>query len=556
MKRIIRWGCPLLFLVLCIAVFSFLHAFTVTDETMEYIDWQAAVQIQADGAETPYEIGVYTNMPEKNGTFRFTGQLPAGLEDGYLMFETTGEDLALSLNGREIYRSSALALEGAVGIAQANVPLPENAEGELVMTCTVLDPDYAMFPPLLRFMPTDLSQTEPMAYANLYGIPAGVAAMALLLVAGLFLLGIVRGKIDWSLIPLMAATAGLMVYHISQSCGYYFLSGPLLAVFSWRGMGWLTLLALAVYLVMNRRRAFWRYLGYAAAASAGTLLLCYLVSLAGGGYLSNYIHTALAGLFQSGVYSGLLYWLTLWLAVVCALISAYWVMRSFAQQRAEAQSLALKNKLVMDGYRAIEGRMREGAALRHEYRHQLTAMDLLYRKGDYRGIGAMLEELHRQNEKQAQTQFTENFTMNAILQDAASRAARESTSFEAQVHVPAELAIPENDLCVLLMNMLDNALEACAGVEPPAARYIRFKAEMKNGFLAIRCENSYAGSLKTDGQGHLTTTKAEPESHGFGLKQMSATAEKYHSLLDISFTEKEHVFVAQTALKLPEKKSA
>lgn len=284
---------------------------------------------------------------------------------------------------------------------------------------------------------------------------------------------------------------------------------------------------------------------------------CYAISFPwrGGGYLSNYIHTALAGLFQSGVYSGLLYWLTLWLAVVCALISAYWVMRSFAQQRAEAQSLALKNKLVMDGYRAIEGRMREGAALRHEYRHQLTAMDLLYRKGDYRGIGAMLEELHRQNEKQAQTQFTENFTMNAILQDAASRAARESTSFEAQVHVPAELAIPENDLCVLLMNMLDNALEACAGVEPPAARYIRFKAEMKNGFLAIRCENSYAGSLKTDGQGHLTTTKAEPESHGFGLKQMSATAEKYHSLLDISFTEKEHVFVAQTALKLPEKKA-
>ena len=55
--------------------------------------------------------------------------------------------------------------------------------------------------------------------------------------------------------------------------------------------------------------------------------------------------------------------------------------------------------------------------------------------------------------------------------------------------------------------------------------------------------------------GELHTTKPDNMAHGFGLPQMSAVAEKYHSLLDISYTE-EHVFIVQTVLKLPKKKQA
>lgn len=146
--------------------------------------------------------------------------------------------------------------------------------------------------------------------------------------------------------------------------------------------------------------------------------------------------------------------------------------------------------------------------------------------------------------------FTENFTVNAILQDAASRAAQADTAFDAQVRLPKTLPVPENDLCALLMNMLDNALEASGQVEPPAQRFIRFKAEVKNGFLAVKCENRYAGALRTDETGKLQTTKPDAAAHGFGLPQMTAIAEKYASLLDISQTE-DHVFILQTALKLP-----
>ena len=199
--------------------------------------------------------------------------------------------------------------------------------------------------------------------------------------------------------------------------------------------------------------------------------------------------------------------------------------------------------------------MRDSAALRHEFRHQITALDALYQQKDFDRLGKLLSDLKHQESQLSQTRFTDNITVNAILQDAASRAAQAGAAFNTQVHIPTELTIPEKDLCTLLMNMLDNALEACKQVEKPEERFIRFKADVKNGFLAIKCENRYAGILNEGEHGELHTTKPDNMAHGFGLPQMSAVAEKYHSLLDISYTE-EHVFIVQTALKLPKKKQA
>ena len=556
MKKAVRWICPVVFLLLCATVVWFLHLFTVTDETITYIDWQSAVQIVQDGTQTPYELdGSVTATPEQEGTFCFVASLPGDLGCGYLMFETSGLDLTMSLNGKDIFSSSTALPEGTLGMATANVPLPEGAAGELTMTCTILDTGNALFPPLLRFVPNEIGEAQSIAYANLYGMPAGVTAAAMLLVAGLFLLSMVRKKTEWSLIPLFLALVGLTAYRLIQSCGYYFLPEAAVRFCTWTGFAWLTPLALAVYLAMNRRRDFWRLLGFAAAWSAGALLAAYLISLAGGWYLSDYINGAVSGLFTYGFYDGLLYWFTLWLAVVCALISAYWLLCALARQQAQTQALELKNRLILDNYHAIEQKMRDSAALRHEFRHQVAALDSLYQQKDFDGLGRLLNEWKQQDTRFAQTRFTDNFTVNAILQDAASRAAKAGIAFHAQVHIPEALTITESDLCTLLMNMLDNALEACARVEKPEERFIHFKADVKNGFLAVKCENRYSGSLKKDEHGNLQTTKPDAQAHGFGLSQMSAVVEQYHSLLDISYTE-DRIFIVQTALKLPKKKQA
>lgn len=72
--------------------------------------------------------------------------------------------------------------------------------------------------------------------------------------------------------------------------------------------------------------------------------------------------------------------------------------------------------------------------------------------------------------------------------------------------------------------------------------------QIRRQYLAIRCENTYSGTLRTDKNGELLTAKDDASDHGFGLMKMRAIAKKYGSVLDISYDENR--FTVMTALKL------
>lgn len=103
MKHAVRRICILIFLVLCAAVFQFFHLFMVTDKSMQFVDWQSAVQILEDGSQVPFDqLNAYSNTDTPSGTYRFTAELTPTAEAGYLLFELSGEELTLSLNGEEL----------------------------------------------------------------------------------------------------------------------------------------------------------------------------------------------------------------------------------------------------------------------------------------------------------------------------------------------------------------------------------------------------------------------------------------------------------------------
>ena len=132
MKRCFRWICPIFFLSLCAIAIWFLHLFTIVDDTMLYINWQSSVQIKDDGSEQPFVSDGFSNATDLKGSYCFTAQLPEEIPSGCLLFETSGVSLSLSLNGTEIYQSSASLWENTPSMSQATIPLPEGATGELV----------------------------------------------------------------------------------------------------------------------------------------------------------------------------------------------------------------------------------------------------------------------------------------------------------------------------------------------------------------------------------------------------------------------------------------
>ncbi len=89
---------------------------------------------------------------------------------------------------------------------------------------------------------------------------------------------------------------------------------------------------------------------------------------------------------SGGYYTNFIYWLTWWLVLACAVLSAWELVRSIARTRGEARAIALKNQLVMENYRNIEAKLRENAALQHEFNHRIAAMDAMLQEGDYVGL--------------------------------------------------------------------------------------------------------------------------------------------------------------------------
>jgi hypothetical protein len=559
MGKLRRYVCGTVFLLLCLGTVLFLRGFTQAGTVYQYLPWQSAAVTDENGNTEPFDL--QASMMESSGaktgcTYTFTTVLESPPQDGYLVFETSGAEITLTLDGIELFRSvsgSPWAAE-TLGREQVQIPLTQNTAGQtLTLSLKPIVPEgIPVFPPLMRVTSLAMEGRDVMAYANLYALPTGALALALVLVSGLFLLGLSDRRANWSLLALILALAVMATHRIAIGCGYYFFSPEINSILV---QDWLWLLPSAcilIYLLLNRKREFWRQLGQISLWAFAALLVVYLISLLRQGYLADYVRETVVNLFLYGSWRDPIYWLTIYLAGACALIAARALIRSIAKMQAETQMLTLKNQLALDSCRAMEQSSRRTAVLRHELKNDISALHSIYRQGNLAELGRRLAELDQLQSTLIPARYTDNFLVNAILQDAAARAGDAGIFFEAYATVPEKLGITEQDMSSLLMNVLDNALEAAGKVEPAGARSILFRAEVKNGFLAVSCKNSYDGTLRTDEQGAFLTTKAEQDAHGFGLRQMRAVAEKYNSMLDVSYTEDS--FIVRTALKLAELK--
>lgn len=142
--------------------------------------------------------------------------------------------------------------------------------------------------------------------------------------------------------------------------------------------------------------------------------------------------------------------------------------------------------------------------------------------------------------------YSDNYTVNVLLQNTAARASGLGVAFTASAPLPERLSINESDLCSLLINMLDNALEAAA--KTAGKGKINISIKVVQDILSIKCENSYSGSLLLDKEDGFVSTKSSPENHGWGLRQMRYVAGKYNGILDITHTDDR--FTIQTALSM------
>ncbi|MFA9462962.1 MAG: GHKL domain-containing protein [Velocimicrobium sp.] len=89
------------------------------------------------------------------------------------------------------------------------------------------------------------------------------------------------------------------------------------------------------------------------------------------------------------------------------------------------------------------------------------------------------------------------------------------------------------DICTILGNALDNAIECEIQIEDVEKRLIHVEVLSKKEFVVLRFENYFEGNLQYENN-LLATTKANKEYHGYGIKSIQFTAKKYNGWVTIN----------------------
>ena len=141
-----------------------------------------------------------------------------------------------------------------------------------------------------------------------------------------------------------------------------------------------------------------------------------------------------------------------------------------------------------------------------------------------------LDELQAPVRNLTATVWTGDETADYLISSKAAAAEADGIRFQAQVEFPRRTNIRSVDLCAILGNLLDNAIEAARQVPDPSGRTVALTIRRIHQMLVIKVENSFAASPVQEG-GELKTTKTGGGLHGWGLKSAQAAAEKYDGMV-------------------------
>lgn len=223
---------------------------------------------------------------------------------------------------------------------------------------------------------------------------------------------------------------------------------------------------------------------------------------------------------------GFFYFLSILIVLINYLIFDLYDKMS-AQTLLERQNRAYEQEIRLCVRQAAEREeaYRQTRILRHDLKGRLVALSALLESGQTEETQKEIEKMLKENSLNRHgTAETGNLALDALVNYKYAAAAAEGIQMHCRLEVPAELFVEGTDLCVILENLLDNALEAVQRL-PEGEQSVSLAVQLIKGVILITVENPYQGEILLDSHGKIRSRKTG--DHGIGLLSVERTAEKY-----------------------------
>ncbi len=181
----------------------------------------------------------------------------------------------------------------------------------------------------------------------------------------------------------------------------------------------------------------------------------------------------------------------------------------------------------------------------HDLKHQIA---VLRAEQDSEKRLAFLDEMESEIRTYEAQNKTGNSVVDTILTGKSMTCQRHEIELTSVVDGKLLNFIHVMDICTILGNALDNAIECAIQIEEKEKRLIHVEVLSKKDFVVLRFENYFEGNIQFENN-QPATTKANKEYHGYGIKSIKYTVKKYNGWVTID--TKDNWFKLNVVIPLP-----
>ena len=217
----------------------------------------------------------------------------------------------------------------------------------------------------------------------------------------------------------------------------------------------------------------------------------------------------------------------------------------------EEKTIAYQNALLERQVQEVQNIYRTMRGWRHDYHNHLQSMKAYVKMGEYERLGEYLALLEQDLDNVNQLIESGNVNLDAILNSKLSLALKNGIAVDYTAKCPKQLAVSDIDLCALIGNLIDNAVESCEKVmkaQEESAEdtpFLRLYIGVLKQQLYISVTNATTETVRKSNSEYFTNKRG---NHGHGLKRIDLVVEKYGGY--INRQNEPGVFVTEIMLPL------
>ena len=233
-----------------------------------------------------------------------------------------------------------------------------------------------------------------------------------------------------------------------------------------------------------------------------------------------YLGTLFLGIYYDGFIAG-------GIAALIFVLLEYLLQR--IMKREEDKTIIYQNKLMKQQMDEIENIYMTMRGWRHDYHNHLQSLKGYLSLNKVDQMKNYLNELETDLDSIDTLYHSGNLQLDSILNAKLSIAEKGQIRIHCDASIPPQLHVSDLDLCVILGNLLDNAIESCRKIKNPDERFIRVYIGILKKQLYISITNATSETVKQRTDHYFTTKRGD---HGHGLKRVDQVVKKYDGYLN------------------------